>query len=76
MKPVTQLFTCKAFRNSPLEFAKAAISPVIVVPIFAPIVIGYARSMLTTPMATIGVRIDKTIELDWTAIVRSSPKRT
>ena len=58
------VFTCRAAAKSPLAFANAAMRPVIVVPRFAPAVMGYARSTEIMPIATIGVKIDRTIELD------------
>ena len=56
--------TWSAFEKSPLALAKAAMRPVIVVPTLAPAVMGYARSTEITPIATIGVKIERTIELD------------
>ena len=65
---------CRAFwRSLVLSFAIAAIIPVVVVPMFAPSVSGYIRSMLTTPTPTRGVMADVKIELDWTKIVRPMP---
>ena len=57
-------------------FAKAANSPVNLVPISHPITIGYALSRDTIPRPQIGVKIAKTIELDCTAIVIPIPART
>ena len=57
-------------------FAKAANSPVNVVPISHPTTMGYALSRETIPRPQIGVKIAKMIELDCTAMVIPIPART
>ena len=64
---------CIEFLNPDPIFANAAISPVIVVPIWHPAVTENARSRLITPMPTSGVKMAKMIELDCTATVSNSP---
>ena len=55
----------KSFTHFPVPgLAKAAKSPVNVVPISHPTTIGYALSRETIPRPQIGVKIAKMIELD------------
>lgn len=56
-----------------LDVAAAAIRLVLVVPMFAPKVMGNILLTDSTPMPTNGVSAEVVIELDWTAIVTSTP---
>lgn len=57
------------------ELARAANTPVAVVPMLAPRVNGKARSRDTTPTPIRGVRADVKMELDWTNIVNPAPTK-
>ena len=63
--PLSLVKYLKSYTHFPVPgLAKAAKSPVNVVPISQPTTIGYALSRETIPRPQIGVKIAKMIELD------------